>query len=191
MSSTPTTPPPDEPDEPDGELREAAESPPGPQPEASSEEDPAALAERLKAQVAELEDVGRRALADADNLRKRFEREADRERRRERARVAARWLPVLDNLERALQHAEADPGLILDGVRAVRDQAVEVLAELGYPRRDEVGVPFDPALHEAVSVMMDTDAIPGTVVRVLQPGYGDGEHQLRPALVSVAAKAGQ
>ena len=91
----------------------------------------------------------------------------------ERARVAAAWLPVLDNLELALAHAQADPAAIVQGVLAVRDQAVQLLAGLGYPRDDESGVPFDPARHEVVAVVDDPDAEPDTVARVLRPGLRD------------------
>ncbi len=95
--------------------------------------------------VDDWEDRWRRALADLDNLRKRHARELRRAGAAERAHVAAAFLPVVDNLELALAHADADPASIVDGVRAVRDQAVAVLARLGYPRHDETGVPFDPA----------------------------------------------
>lgn len=138
--------------------------------------------------IRELEDRWRRALADLDNLRKRHARELERERTVERSRTAAAFLPVLDNLELALTHAGADPGAIVEGVRAVRDQAVNVLDLLGYPRHAETGVAFDPALHEVVGVVQDPDAAPGTVVEVLRPGYGDGERQLRPAAVTVAKR---
>jgi molecular chaperone GrpE len=136
--------------------------------------------------VAELEDRWRRALADLDNLRKRYARELDRERAAERARVAAQWLPVVDDLDRALAHAADDPTAIVEGVHAVRDHAMAVLARLGYPRYEEVGVPFDPVQHEAVRVVEDAEAAPGTVVEVLRPGYGREEHWLRPAAVAVA-----
>jgi molecular chaperone GrpE len=72
----------------------------------------------------------------------------------------------------------------------VRDQAVAVLAGLGFSRHDEVGVPFDPVLHEVVNVVEDPEAEPGTVVRVLRPGYGTAERQLRPAAVTVAGRRG-
>ncbi len=142
-------------------------------------------AESHAAVVAELEDRWRRAMADLDNLRKRYARELECEREAERERVAAAWLPILDNLDLALAHAEADPASIVEGVQAVRDQAVQMLANLGYPRHDEVGVPFDPAQHEAVSVVEDQNAEPGMVVHVMRPGYGNGERQLRPAAVAV------
>ncbi|HWO60838.1 MAG TPA: nucleotide exchange factor GrpE, partial [Umezawaea sp.] len=142
----------------------------------------AAPAEVRAPDIAELEDRWLRAMAELDNVRKRYNRELDRERTAERARVAAAWLPVLDNLELALGHASDDA--FAEGVRATLDQAVEVLARLGYPRQDATGVPFDPAVHEVVTVLDDPDAPPNTVVQVLRPGYGD----LRPAAVAVSRR---
>ncbi|MGY1836343.1 nucleotide exchange factor GrpE [Blastococcus sp. SYSU DS0510] len=141
----------------------------------------------LERQVAELEDRWRRALADLDNLRKRYERESATQRARERAQVAAAWLPVVDHLELALAHATASPASIIDGVRGVRDQALAVLSGLGFPRRDDVGTTFDPARHEAVAATPTHAAPAGTVLEVVRPGYGEGEQQLRPAAVVVAA----
>ncbi|WP_445517216.1 nucleotide exchange factor GrpE [Streptomyces sp. NEAU-174] len=140
------------------------------------------------AALAELEDRWRRALADLENLRKRHARELERERAAERARTAVALLPVVDNLELALSHAEADPGSIVEGVRAIRDQAVDSLARLGYEREAETGVPFDPARHEVVGVVEDAEAEPGTVVQVLRPGYGAPGRQLRPVAVAVAKR---
>src|SRR6476646_6821603 len=138
--------------------------------------------------VDELEDRWRRTVADLDNMRKRFAREREQLREEERARAAADWLPILDNLELALQHAGADPVAIREGVQAVRDQAVDLMARLGFPQRDDTGAPFDPRRHEAVSTVVDESAKPGTVVHVVKPGYGDGTRQLRPASVIVAAR---
>jgi molecular chaperone GrpE len=142
--------------------------------------------EELQGQVSDLDDRWRRALADLDNLRKRVIRDVERVRGDERARAAAEWLPVLDNLERALEHAETDPASIVEGLKAIRDQAQDVLARLGFARRDDTGAMFDPARHEAVAVLAQEDAPDGTVLHVLRPAYGDGEQQLRPALVVVA-----
>jgi molecular chaperone GrpE len=142
--------------------------------------------EELRTQLAQMEDRWRRTLADFDNLRKRVARESARQRDDERAAVAARWLPVLDNLELALQHADADPASIVSGVQAVREQALGVLADLGFPLRSDVNQPFDPSRHEAVATMPDADAEPGTVLRVVRPGYGSDERPLRPAAVVVA-----
>jgi molecular chaperone GrpE len=140
-------------------------------------------------QIAELEDAWRRTAAELDNFRKRCARDVARGREQERAAVATRWLPVLDNLERALEHASSDPGSVVEGVRAVLAQAVGVLADLGYPRRDDDGRPFDPAVHEAVSTVSDDGLTPGTVAQVVRPGYGPDDRLLRPAAVVVATRA--
>ena len=141
---------------------------------------------------AELEDRWRRAAADLDNLRKRYAREVAREREKERELVTAAFLPVLDTIDRALEHAAADPGSIVEGIRTLREQALAVVSGLGYGREDEPGVPFDPARHEVVGVV-DADGAgtpPGSVASVLRPGYGAPGRQLRPAAVTVAQRAG-
>ncbi|HSR86787.1 MAG TPA: nucleotide exchange factor GrpE [Streptosporangiaceae bacterium] len=140
----------------------------------------------LTARIAELEDLRLRALADLDNLRKRCAAQVRNAEAEATAREAAQWLPVVDNLERALAHAQADPGSIIEGVKSVRDQAVSVLARLGFPRRDDVGAEFDPARHEAIATRSDPDAPAGSVVEVVLPAYGEDVRQLRPAQVVVA-----
>jgi molecular chaperone GrpE len=164
-----------------------------PQPEAGppsgEPEQPVDETAELRTRLAEMEDRWRRALADFDNLRKRTAREATRQRNDERAVVATRWLPVLDNLELALQHAGADPAAIVSGVEAVREQAIGILNDLGFPRRSDVNEPFDPARHEAVATLPDAEAEPGTVLHVVRPGYGTDERPLRPATVIVAKGA--
>ncbi|WP_046471589.1 nucleotide exchange factor GrpE [Allosalinactinospora lopnorensis] len=157
----------------------AAAEPERPRPEEESEVD---------SRVRELEDRWRRALADRENLRKRHAAELTRAVAAERARVAEAWLPVVDNLDLALAHADSETGAFVEGVRAVRDQAVEVLARLGYPRYEEVGVPFDPLWHEVVEVRGTSEAPAGHVLEVLRPGYGSAERQLRPAAVAVSGK---
>ena len=139
--------------------------------------------------AATLEDHLRRALADLDNLRKRFDREVARERATERARAAALWLPIVDDLERALEHAGADADSIVEGLNTVRDQALSILEQLGYRRFDDLGELFDPVRDEAVSAI-DVDAPPGTVVATVRPGYGADEVILRPASVVVSRGSG-
>jgi molecular chaperone GrpE len=139
--------------------------------------------------AAGLEDHLRRALADLDNLRKRFDREVARERATERARAAALWLPIVDDLERALEHADADADSIVEGINTVRDQALMILEQLGYRRFDDLGALFDPLRDEAVSAI-DVDAPPGTVIATVRPGYGTDEVILRPASVVVSRGSG-
>jgi len=148
--------------------------------------EPAQQIAELKQRIAELEDQRLRALADLDNLRKRCAGQVSAARAESRAEVAGRWLPVVDNLERALDHAQADPGSIIEGIRAVLEQAMGVLSQLGFPRRDDLGTPFDPARHEAIAAVAETDAPAGSVIDVVRPAYGEGDRQLRPAQVVVA-----
>lgn len=140
----------------------------------------------LAARIAELEDLRLRALADLDNVRKRCAAQIRRAEEETRAAVTREWLPVIDNLDRALAHSAADPAAVVDGVRATRDQALHVLSRLGFPRRDDRGTMFDPARHEAIASRPAAGAADGTVVEVTRPGYGEGDHQLRPAQVVVA-----
>jgi molecular chaperone GrpE len=143
---------------------------------------------QLELQAAE--DRWRRAAADLDNLRKRYAREVAREREHERELVTSAFLPVLDNLDRALEHAAEEPGSIVEGIRTLREQALAVVTGLGYGREDEPGVPFDPARHEVVAVV-DADGAgtpPGSVASVVRPGYGAPGRQLRPAAVTVAQR---
>jgi len=142
----------------------------------------------LAARAAELEDRWRRTAAELENFRKRTARESAGQREDERARVLTRWLPVVDNLELALEHAGPEAKQIVEGIKAVRDQALAVLAEYGYPRFDDAGKLFDPKLHDAVGTVASPDSEPGTVVHVVRPRYGDGDKVLRPAGVIVATE---
>jgi len=172
------SPPPAQPPDPDHPAAGSGREPE----EQAAESAPPELTQR----IAELEDQRLRALADLDNLRKRCASQVSSARAETRAEVAARWLPVVDNLERALDHAHADPGSIIEGIRAVLEQAMSVLSQLGFPRRDDLGTPFDPARHEAIAAVSDPDAPGGSVVDVVRPAYGEGDRQLRPAQVVVA-----
>ena len=132
-----------------------------------------------------------RAMADLDNLRKRFQREVAREREAERSRVAAEWLPVVDDLDRALEHATADdsaPASFAEGLRAVRDHALDVLARLGFPRFEDVGERFDPSRHEAVGAI-EADAPAGhRRGRGAARATARRRPSLRPAAVVVARR---
>jgi molecular chaperone GrpE len=132
-----------------------------------------------------------RSVADVENLRKRQRREVDDTKHETRAKVLKEMLPVVDNLERAVDHA-AGPGgepasltAILEGVQLVLRQFASAFERLEVVPIEALDKPFDPNLHEAIS-QADSDAAPGTVVQVLQRGYRAGERLLRPALVVVA-----
>src|ERR1700724_4419192 len=126
-------------------MSEAAEnSGPGPGIDTTTGPAPEPVTAEQAARIAELEDLRLRALADLDNVRKRCAAQVSRAEADTRAAVAREWLPVVDNLDRALAHSTADPASIIDGIRAVRAQALEVLARLGFPRRDDRGGKLDP-----------------------------------------------
>jgi molecular chaperone GrpE len=170
------------------EQESSEQQAPGPE---SREQQPSARdpLEEARARIAELEDNWRRTAAELDNFRKRCAKDLVRARQQERARTAAGWLPVLDNLELALEHASSDPEHIIEGVRAVHQQALSVLANLGFPRRDDAGKAFDPAVHEAVGTIADQELVPGTVAHVVRAGYGSDDEILRPSAVVVATRS--
>src|SRR6201995_3614648 len=172
-------------------MSEAAEnSGPGPGTDTSTGPAPEPATAGQAARIAELEDLRLRALADLDNVRKRCAAQVNRAEAEARAAVTRQWLAVVDNLDLALEHAEADPASIIDGVRAVRAQALDILARLGFARRDDRGARFDPARHEAVASRPDPEAEADGVGEVVRPAYGEGDHQLRPAQGGVARPGG-
>jgi len=148
----------------------------------------------LEARIATLEkdkkdnwDRYLRTAADLENLRKRQRREVDDAKLESKARVLKEMLPVVDNLERAIEHATTQAGSnpIVEGVQLVLRQFLTAFERLEVTPVEAAGQPFDPNLHEAIS-QQESDAAPGTVVQVLQRGYKSGDRLLRPALVVVA-----
>ena len=128
-----------------------------------------------------------RAAADLENLRKRQKREVDDAKVEAKQRVLKEVLPVVDNLERAIEHASgaSSAAPIVEGVQLVLRQLITAFERLDVTPIEAEGKPFDPNLHEAIS-QQESDAAPGSVVQVLQRGYRAGDRLLRPALVVVA-----
>ena len=126
-----------------------------------------------------------------ENLRKRQKRDAEDAKFEAKGKVLKEMLPVVDNLERAIEHAvqieEVDRTLrpLVEGVQLVLRQFATAFERLDVTGIEAMGQPFDPNLHEAIS-QQESDAAPGTVVQVLQRGYRSGDRLLRPALVVVA-----
>ncbi len=151
----------------------------------------------LEAKVATLEkekkenwDRYLRSAADLENLRKRNKREAEDAKFDAKSKVLKEMLPVVDNLERAIEHASASgegdkPHPIVEGVQLVLRQFTTAFERLDVTAIDAMNQPFDPNLHEAIS-QQESDSPAGTVVQVLQRGYKAGDRLLRPSLVVVA-----
>ncbi len=128
----------------------------------------------------------RRVAADFDNYRKRVAREQTQILARSGERVVAKLLPVLDDLERALDAAEHHEEVkVLEGVRMTKDALAAVLASEGVEEIAADG-PFDPHVHEALMTQPAEGVEPGHVAHVVQRGYRIGDAVLRPARVVVA-----
>jgi molecular chaperone GrpE len=141
--------------------------------------------EALRAENTQLKDRLLRTLADFENLRKRTEREKADYFRYAVSGVMKDILPVLDNFDRALEHAEEGDDFH-KGVLLIYKQLFELLQKHGLKVIDEAGVHFDPNIHEGV-IREDDDSVPShTVVAVLQKGYFLHDRLLRPAMVKVA-----
>jgi molecular chaperone GrpE len=132
-----------------------------------------------------------RAVAEADNVRKRARRDVAVAEARGIAKLARELLPALDNFDRALAAAEAQPENrdhhLTDGIRLVQSELLAALARVGIEPESPKGEPFDPHRHEAVAQRPAEGAEPGTIIEVYQAGYRYGEELLRPAKVVVAA----
>ncbi len=144
--------------------------------------------DHLKAELDHVRDVYLRKLAEFDNFRKRVERERDEHRVAGVEEMIRDLLPVLDNFERALQHADDDSGAFLQGVEMIAKQLWDTLERRGVREVNPVGQPFDPELHEAVQRVEDGQHPPGTVAWVMLKGYTMGDRLIRPAMVGVAVE---
>jgi molecular chaperone GrpE len=128
----------------------------------------------------------RRVAADFDNYRKRVAREQAQLYARAGERLASKLLPVLDDLERALDAAEHhEEAKVLEGVRMTKDALAAVLASEGVEEIQADG-PFDPHVHEALLTQPAEGVEPGQVIQVIQRGYRMGDVVLRPARVVVS-----
>ncbi|MCZ2128485.1 MAG: nucleotide exchange factor GrpE [Anaerolineales bacterium] len=147
-----------------------------------------ALIQQLKdseAQVAEYKDGWARSQADFQNYRKRIERDNDLFKSATRGDIIKKVLPVLDDLERALQNRPADDAWA-DGVELVARKFLNILELEGVTQIQAKGAEFDPNLHEAVSHEPSDEVESGHVIEALQNGYMLDGRLIRPALVRVA-----
>jgi molecular chaperone GrpE len=127
-----------------------------------------------------------RTAAEFDNFKKRTQKEKEDARRYAIESLLKDFLPVADNLERALEHAEEhDPKQVLEGVRLVQKMLEAALAKHGVVGFSARGQTFDPNLHEAL-MQQESDAAPGTVVSEMAKGYKLHDRLVRPAAVVVA-----
>lgn len=140
-------------------------------------------------EAADNKDLYLRALADLENYRKRAQREKEDAIRFANDHILRNIIPVLDNLERAIEHARTtieDQGSLLEGVEMTLSQLHKVLESSGVTSIEAMGLPFDPNFHQAMGQIPTGDQPPNTVVQELQKGYLLNNRLLRPAMVMVS-----
>lgn len=151
------------------------------------------LVEQLQAEKADLQDKQLRALAEAQNVRRRAQQEVEKERKFGIERFARDVLSVADNLGRALSALPADlesvdPTVrnVVTGVQATERELLSVLERHGVTRIEALGKPFNAEFHQAMMEIEDPTVPSGTVVQELVPGYLIAGRLLRAAMVGVS-----
>lgn len=142
-----------------------------------------------QAQIKEQQDGVLRARADMENARRRAEAEVEKARKFALERFAGELLPVIDNLERALQAGDGDNEAVkplLEGVDMTLKSFVSTIEKFGLTPIDPQGEGFNPELHQAMSMQESADHAPNTVMAVMQKGYQINGRLLRPAMVMVS-----
>ncbi len=147
----------------------------------------------LEAELSEAQEQVLRTAADAENFKKRLQREKEEQTRYANESFMRELLTVIDNLERALEHSgtEASQGGLVEGLTMTLKGFLDTLTRFGCTQVEAAGKPFDPNFHEAVSQEESADHEPNTVLKELQKGYMLKERLLRPAMVLVSKRSSQ
>ncbi len=141
--------------------------------------------EALEAEVQDLKDKLSRQMADMANMRRRQAEDTQRTRENSVMQFASEMLPILDSFRMSLQ-SEGSKEDLQQGVEMILGMMTDLLARHGVEEVPAEGEVFDPMVHEAVGVIEQEGAVPGTVLNVQMPGYRIGERVLRPSRVIVA-----
>ena len=159
------------------------------EPEVSSDSGPLAELQKnlseAQSQAAEYKDGWQRSVADFQNYRRRVEAEKAETYQLAVGSIIKRYLPVLDDMERAIESRPADLAWA-DGVELICRKLSSILEAEGLKRIEAEGQKFDPNFHEAISQEPVEGLESGTVLDVIRNGYMLGEHVIRPAMVRVA-----
>ena len=159
-----------------------------PEAEASPED----VMARLEEEAATARDNALRALADAQNVKRRAEQDVEKARKFALEQFAKELLPVVDNMERALEATEGHDEavkLIAEGVELTLKSFLDALKKFNVEAVDPQGEPFDPNLHQAMSMVENNEVEPNSVIAVMQKGYTLNGRLLRPAMVMVSKAA--
>ena len=144
---------------------------------------------QLHEEVADARDAALRAQADAQNVTRRAEQDVEKARKYALERFCSELLPVVDNLERALEATVGDDEIvkpIAEGVELTLKSFQDALKKFNIEALDPQGEPFDPQLHQAMSMVENGEVEPNTVIAVMQKGYTLNGRLVRPAMVMVS-----
>lgn len=146
------------------------------------------LLAEARAEAARFKDQWIRSAADFDNFRKRARRELEDVRKAGKEDLLKEFLPVFDNLERAIQSAQRaqEVKAVAAGLDMILRQYIDTLGRAGISKVPTIGHQFDPSVHEAIQQVESDEHEAGTVVAEVQPGYVQGERLVRAAMVVVA-----
>lgn len=156
--------------------------------EEETKPEPEQLIEEARAEATRNWDLYLRERADLENFRKRSQREKEEAIRFANDRLLKEMIPVLDNLERAVEHAGEETGIegLLEGVNMTMEMFRKTLEASGVKPIDAIGTPFDPNLHQAMGQVETEEHPPNSVAAEFQKGYLLNDRLLRPSLVMVA-----
>ena len=173
--------------DPNRDAQSTADAAPGGQPAANATEGENA---RLRAELEEAKDRALRGWAELENYRKRANRQIEDERRYATLPLIRDLLPVLDNVQRAVDAAEKthDLASLLEGIQMVVQQLHGVLSRQHCTPIEALGKPFDPNFHQAVIHQPSADAPPNTVIQELQQGFQLHDRVVRPSQVIVSSQ---
>ncbi|MCG7499903.1 nucleotide exchange factor GrpE [Vibrio sp. Of7-15] len=163
--------------------------------EGAEDELPAKIAEleaallKSEATVKDQKDSVLRAKADVENMRRRTEQEIEKARKFALERFAGELLPVIDNLERAIESGDKENEAVkpmLEGVELTLKTMTDTVAKFGLKEINPEGETFNPEFHQAMSMQESADHEPNTVMLVMQKGYELNGRVVRPAMVMVS-----
>ncbi len=142
--------------------------------------------ESLKDELQGAKDEAVRAKAEMQNVRRRAEKDVENARRYSIEKIAKDIVNVVDNLERALESAGEEKSAFTEGVELTLKSFIDTLDRQGISQIAPEGEPFDPQMHEAISMVPNPDAEPNTVLNVVQKGYTLNGRVIRAAMVVVS-----
>ncbi|WP_318483874.1 nucleotide exchange factor GrpE [Photobacterium leiognathi] len=145
-----------------------------------------------EAQANDAKDMALRARAEGENVRRRSEQEIDKARKYALNKFAEELLPVIDNLERALEMADKtdeSSKAMMEGVELTLKTMTDTVAKFGLTQINPQGEAFNPEFHQAMAIQESTEFAPNTVMMVMQKGYELNGRVIRPAMVMVSKAA--